>query len=82
MTDKPSFDDLAKRIREAMRNSPFGDVERNLRALLVSFFDSLDLVTREEFDVQKQLLEQTQQKLAQLETRLAELSRDAPPPRG
>jgi BMFP domain-containing protein YqiC len=81
MTDKPSFDDLAARIREAMRNSPFGDVERNLRALLVSFFDSLDLVTREEFDVQKQLLEQAQQKLAELETRVAELSREQPPPR-
>jgi BMFP domain-containing protein YqiC len=82
MTDKPSFDDLAARIREAMRNSPFGDVERNLRALLVSVFDSLDLVTREEFDVQKQLLEQAQQKLAQLEARLAELSREPPPPPG
>jgi BMFP domain-containing protein YqiC len=79
MTDKPSFDDLAGRIRDAMRNSPFGDVERNLRALLVSFFESLDLVTREEFEVQKKLLEQAQQRLLQLEARVAEMSRTQPP---
>ena len=78
MIDKPSLDEFAARIRESVRNSPLGDVERNLRALLVSFFDRMDLVTREEFDVQKRLLEQAQQKLLQLEARLAELSRDEP----
>ena len=71
MIDKPSLDEFAARIRESVRNSPLGDVERNLRALLVSFFDRMDLVTREEFDVQKRLLEQAQRKLAQLEARIA-----------
>jgi BMFP domain-containing protein YqiC len=80
MIDKSSLDELARRIREAMHDSPLGDVERNLRALLASFFDSLDLVTREEFDVQKRLLEQAQRKLAELEARLSERSSREPPP--
>lgn len=73
MIDKRLFEDLNQRVNEALRNSPAGDIEKNLRALLAGWFDRLDLVTREDFDVQKKLLERAQGKLADLEARLAEL---------
>jgi BMFP domain-containing protein YqiC len=80
MFDRRSFDDIADRISEALRNSPAQDVEKNLRALLAGWFDRLDLVLREDFDVQKKLLERAQAKLAELEARVAELERSAKPP--
>lgn len=80
MIDKRLFEELNERIGEAMRNSPAADVEKNLRAMLLAWFDRLDLVTREDFDVQRKLLERAHAKLAELETRIAELeSRGTPP---
>lgn len=76
MADRPRFDDLMARINEALRNSPAQDFEKNLRALLAGLFDRMDLVTREDFDVQRKLLEQAQAKLATLEKRLGELERN------
>jgi len=73
MIDKRLFEDLNERIRDAMRNSPAADVEKNLRAMLLAWFDRLDLVTREDFDVQRKLLERAHAKLADLEARIAEL---------
>jgi ubiquinone biosynthesis accessory factor UbiK len=73
MTDKGLFEDLSARINEALRNSPAGDVEKNIKAMLASWFERLDLVSRDDFEVQKKLLERAQSKLAELEARLAEL---------
>ena len=73
MFDRRVLDDLSERINEALRNSPAPDVEKNLRALLLAWFDRLDLVVREDFEVQRKLLEQAQAKLAELEARIAEL---------
>ena len=73
------FDELAARVSEVMAASPGKDIEKNMRAMLASFFSRLDLVTREEFDVQVQLLERARERLVQLEARLAELERK---PRG
>ena len=73
MIDKRLFEDLNRRMSDALRNSPAADMEKNLRALLASWFDRMDLVSREDFDVQKKLLERAQAKLAELESRLAEL---------
>ena len=67
------LDELNKRVSELFAASPAKDVEKNLRALLSSAFSRLDLVTREEFDVQQQVLARTREKLQQMETRLAEL---------
>lgn len=75
MTDKRLFDDLSERINEAFRNSPAQDFEKNLRAMLAGWFDRMDLVLREDFEVQKKLLERAQAKLAELEARIAELER-------
>ena len=73
MIDKRLFEEISSRIEEALRNSPAQDVERNVRALLASWFDRLDLVLREDFEVQKKLLERAHAKLAELEARIAEL---------
>ena len=71
--DKRFLDDLSTRIDEVLRGSPAQDIEKNLKALLAAWFDRLDLVLREDFDVQKKLLERAQAKLAELEARIAEL---------
>jgi BMFP domain-containing protein YqiC len=73
MADKDFFDELNARISEALRNSPAQDVEKNLKAMLAAWFSRLDLVLREDFEVQKKLLERAQAKLAELEARLTEL---------
>ena len=75
MSDKRLFDDLSERINEALRNSPAQDFEKNLRAMLAGWFDRMDLVLREDFEVQKKLLERAQAKLAELEGRIADLER-------
>lgn len=67
------LDDLSKKIRELAASGPTADAERNVRALLQGAFTKLELVNREEFDVQTELLRRTREKLAQLETRLDEL---------
>lgn len=68
-----SLDEIAAILSEAVANSPIKDVEKNARALLAQGFAKLDLVTREEFDVQAQLLSRTQEKLAELELRVTAL---------
>jgi hypothetical protein len=73
MINKGLLEDLGERLSEAARNSPAQDLEKNLRALVAAFFDRFDVVLREDFDVQKNLLERAQAKLAALEARVAEL---------
>jgi BMFP domain-containing protein YqiC len=75
MNDKRFFDDLSERLHEAFRNSPAPDIEKNVRAMLASWFDRMDLVMREDFEVQKKLLERAQARLAELEARVAELEK-------
>ena len=72
MSESP-FAEIDRRLREVFAQSPAADLEKNLRALLTSFFARLDLVTREEFDVQRQVLLRTREKLAKLEAEVAEL---------
>jgi BMFP domain-containing protein YqiC len=73
MIDKSLLDELGERLGEAARASPAQDLQRNLRALLGAFFDRFDVVLREDFDVQRRLLERAQAKLAALEARVGEL---------
>lgn len=69
------FDELNARVSELIAASPAKDVEKNLRVLMSSFFSRLDLVTREDFDVQAKVLARTREKLTALEARVAELER-------
>lgn len=67
------FDDLQTKINDALKNSPAKDLEKNVKALMSQGFARLDLVTREEFDIQAQVLAKTREKLEELEKRVAEL---------
>jgi BMFP domain-containing protein YqiC len=69
--------DLNERLRTLFAHSPAADLEKNMRTLLAGFFARLDLVTREEFDVQRQVLLRTREKLERLEARVADLEERA-----
>ena len=75
MSQSRILDDLSLRIRELLTNTPAKDVEKNLRLLLSGFFSRLDLVSREEFDVQAKVLARAQDKLAALEARIAQMEK-------
>ena len=65
--------DVQAKVSEMLKQSPAKDIERNVKSLLNQGFNRLDLVTREEFDVQAQVLARTREKLEALEKRVAEL---------
>jgi BMFP domain-containing protein YqiC len=67
------FADLQAKINEALENSPAKDLEKNVKALMTQGFNKLDLVTREDFDIQSQVLAKTREKLDALEKRVADL---------
>ena len=67
------FNDLQSRVGDLLKNSPAKDVERNVKAMLTQGFSKLDLVTREEFDTQAQVLARTRVRLEEIEKRVAEL---------
>jgi BMFP domain-containing protein YqiC len=69
------FDELREKIGELLRNSPAQDLDRNLRALLAGWADRMDLVLREDFEVQRKLLERAEARLAELEARVRELEK-------
>ena len=73
--NKQSFEEISAKISKLLANSPAADLEKNVRALLSATFAKLDLVTREEFDVQREVLLRSREKITQLEARLAELER-------
>ena len=76
LVDKQFIDDMAHRLANAVPpgiRSVREDLERNFRGLLQSGFAKLDLVTREEFDVQSRVLERTREKLTALERELQSL---------
>lgn len=70
MLNPKFFDEISARLSEAAASSPAKDIEKNLRALLTQGFARLDLVTREEFDVQTELLARVRKKLDELEARV------------
>ena len=73
--DAAFITDNVNKLRDALRQSPAGDFESNLRAGLVAMLGKLDMVSREEFDIQTEVLSRTREKLALLETRLAALEK-------
>lgn len=73
MTAPRILDEIGAKLSELAANSPAKDIEKNVKALLGSAFGKLDLVTREEFEVQREVLAHARQKLLELEERIAEL---------
>lgn len=72
------LDEINSKVSEVIAASPAKDIEKNLKATLTGLLGRLDLVTREEFDVQAQVLARTREKLTALEARLAKLEQDRP----
>ncbi len=73
MLDPKVFEEFSGRLANLLAASPAADIEKNVKAMLGAFFSKLDLVTREEFDVQAQVLARTRDKLKDLEARIAAL---------
>jgi ubiquinone biosynthesis accessory factor UbiK len=71
--DTKFIDEISRRTQELVANTPIEDVQKNMRALMSGWFSRLDLVTREELDVQQDVLRRTREKLALMEARVAEL---------
>lgn len=67
------LDDINEKLKSVMAQSPAADLERNLRAMLGAAFARLDLVSREEFDIQREVLARTRARLAELEKQVAAL---------
>jgi BMFP domain-containing protein YqiC len=66
-------DEMSAKLSELFATGPVRDMEKNFRALMSSALARLDLVSREEFDVQAKVLARTREKLAALEARLEQL---------
>jgi len=67
------LNDFQAKMSELLKNSPAKDIEKNMKAMLSQGFSKLDLVTREEFDTQTQVLVRTRTRLEELERRVAQL---------
>ncbi len=72
------FNDLQQKVNQVIENSPAKDIEKNVKAMMTQGFAKLDLVTREEFEIQAQMLAKARAKLELLEARLAELEAKQP----
>ena len=73
MADTRLLEELDRKMKEILARGPAADIEKNLRVLLQSAFSRLDLVTREEFDVQRAVLARTRALLEELEAKLADI---------
>ena len=73
--NKDFAEEISLKIRELVKNSPIDAPEKNLNALLQSMFTKLELVSREEFDIQTEVLRQTRERLTALEKQIESLEK-------
>ena len=73
MLNNEKLREMSNKIRQIVKDSPLPDIEKNIDALLKGMFTKMELVTREEFDVQTEVLKRTRQKLEELEKKLSEM---------
>jgi hypothetical protein len=73
MLDPKALEEISARFSALVQATPVGDIEKNVKAFLGSSLARLNLVTREEFDVQREVLARARETLAALEARVAEL---------
>jgi ubiquinone biosynthesis accessory factor UbiK len=73
MLNPKMLDDIASKVSSLLAATPASEIDKNMRALLGNAFSKLDLVTREEFDVQREVLARSREKLTALEARIKEL---------
>ncbi|WGU09978.1 accessory factor UbiK family protein [Taylorella equigenitalis] len=65
---------MQSKIQDLIRNSPAADIEKNVKAFMAQTFSKMDLVTREEFEVQRAMVERLRERVEQLEEQLASKS--------
>lgn len=75
MLDPKILEDFGAKMSALLANTPAKDIEKNAKAMMGGFFAKLDLVTREEFDVQAEVLTRTRDKLQALEARVDALEK-------
>ncbi len=73
--NKDFAEEISLKIRELVKNTAVDALEKNLNALLQGIFAKLDLVSREEFDIQTEILRQTKEKLVALEKQIEALEK-------
>lgn len=73
MISQKLFNEISGKLSEVIASSPAKDIEKNIRAVMMATFSRLDLVTREEFEVQQEILINTREQLEQLRIRLDKL---------
>ena len=81
MFEPSNLNDLARKLSQALPNDLQllkGDIEKTFQAILQASFSRMNLVSREEFDVQKSVLLKTRQQLERLEARVEELEKALP----
>ena len=74
MFNSEKLNEISNKIKEVVQDSPLGDAEKNLHALLKSVYTKKELDSREEFEVQAAVLRSTREKLDALEKQLTELT--------
>jgi BMFP domain-containing protein YqiC len=79
MLDQKTLDQLAAAVGSVLPQQLGSDVKRNMRAALQAALDRLNLVTREELEIQEAVLARTRQKLQELEKKVAALEQKQPP---
>jgi BMFP domain-containing protein YqiC len=67
------FEEFQKNISDLIARSPAADIERNVKAFMGQAFNKMDLITREEFDIQVDMLKRVQERAAALEEQVQQL---------
>lgn len=75
MLNKDKINEISHKINELIIQSPLADIEKNVNALIKGAFTKMELISREEFDVQAEVLRNTRDKLAQLELQITQLEK-------
>lgn len=73
MLNSTFLEELSIKIKELFKNSPAGDLDRNIHALIQGALTKMELISREEYDVQAEVLKHTREKLNALEKKLETL---------
>ena len=77
MLNTEKINEISNKINDMIKSSPLADIEKNINALIQGAFTKMELVSREDFDVQAEVLRNTREKLNMLEAKLVELEEKA-----
>lgn len=73
MLNAEKINEISSKINDLIKSSPIADIEKNIYALIQGAFTKMELVSREEFDVQTEVLRKTREQLTKMEAKLTEL---------